>query len=855
MLRRGLGLGLLLCAMTAEAAVEGPGRNQFIQAAPAHGKVHIDGKLNEEAWFQAPVFDAFVQRFPTAGAIPSERTELRVLYDSDFVYFGIVSRDSKPELIDRRLGRRDTSLTTDMVQLIIDSTHDHRTAYSFSLSAGGVHGDGLFYDDRNYTVDWDGVWDGATSSLPDGWVAEFAIPLSVLRFPASEVQTWGFSVRRQIARLNEEIESVDNPRTSNANVSRLGHLTGLKGLKPQRAVELVPYLATRGILRPQFSDESVPRPRLVDPTLDVGLDMRAALTSELALTATFNPDFGQVEADQLILNLSTFEAFFPEKRPFFTQGLELFQAVGSSTGQVPQSLFYSRRIGLETPILGAAKLTGTVAKGVEVGLLDALVTGPWLEQDEEHPDRHWRMYSSRPLHVGPNSSLPTNPQPPTNFLAAVARGSVGENSRIGATFTSATPLARRCTPEEAALDEDDQPAECLARGGLAAAADFDLATSNGEYGVLGQVDGSRTVGGLPERLLPDGTVLRPGTTGYGGYLRAGKFGGEGFRWDVAYDFSSPTLDLNATGYQRTQNEHSAQGWLGYQRPNGIGPLRGLSVNLGGGSSLTSDGRGINRGSWMNFNSTLTLPSFDSVGLEAGTNVGGYDIRELDDTGVPLQREVSTFAALFWETNGNRTLSLKGFLALGHHDRGPAPGAWGWGGNLALSLRPHPALETRLEVTTDRTEFAPRFVDRLGDFRFLLGNLQSNYLSFTLRQQWVLRPHLTLQGYAQLFTDYGVYGPFFEAESDAARSPIRFSAMRPTEGGPGDNFYDVALNLNVVLRWEYRLGSTLFFVYTRSQQGLPTPEDVTAPATLLPRRMFSGPATDAVLLKWSYYWTA
>ncbi len=853
-LRHGLGLTVLLCAMAASAAVEGPGRNQFIQAAPARGDIRVDGKLDEPGWAQAPVFEAFVQRFPTAGAAPSERTELRILYDSDRVYFGIVSHDSKPELIDRRLGRRDTFLTTDSVQLIIDSTHDHRTAYAFTLSAGGVHADGLFYDDRNFTTDWDGVWDGATSTVENGWVAEFAIPLSVLRFPETAVQTWGFSVRRQIARLNEEIESVDNPRTSNATVSRLGHLTGLEGLKPRREVELVPYLATRGVLRPQFSDAALPRPRLLDPTLDVGLDLKAALTSDLALNATFNPDFGQVEADQLILNLSTFEAFFPEKRPFFTQGLELFQAVGRETGQVPQSLFYSRRIGLDTPILGAAKLTGTLTKGVEVGLLDALVTGPWQVQDEERPDRQWRLHSTRPLHFGPNSSLPGSPQPPTNFLAAVARGSVGQNSRIGGSFAAATPLVGGCTPEEAGLDEDQQPEECLARGGLGAAADFDFKTSNSEYGVLGQIDASRTVGGLPERTLRDGTVLRRGDTGYGGYLRAGKFGGEGFRWTAGYDFSTPKLDLNATGFQRTQNEHSPHAWLRYQRPNGFGPLKDFFLNFGGGSSWTSDGRAINRGTWLNFNGGAQLPSYDFVGFETGVNTGGYDIRELDGTGIPLQQERSSFFALIGESNGKRALQAFGFVAVGHHDRGPAPSGWGWGGNLTFSLRPHPALETRLEMTMDRTEFAPRFVDNLGDNRFLLGNLQSNFLSVTLRQQWVLRPHLTLQGYAQLFSDYGLYGPFFEAASDGARTPIRFSAMTPTTA-QADNFYDVALNLNVVLRWEYRLGSTLFLVYTRSQQGLPAPEGEAPPATLLPRRLFSGPATDAVLLKWSYYWTA
>ena len=314
--------------------------------------------------------------------------------------------------------------------------------------------------------------------VADGWVAEFSIPLSVLRFPEAAVQTWGFSVRRQIAALNEEIESVDNPRTSNANVSRLGHLTGLEGLKPRRAVELVPYLATRGALRPQFSDPPRPTPRLLDPTLDVGLDVKAALTSDLALNATFNPDFGQVEADQLILNLSTFEAFFPEKRTFFTQGLELFQPVGSATGNVPQSLFYSRRIGLDTPILGAAKLTGTVTKGVEVGVLDA--------------HRHRALAAAGRGAPGP--ALAPAPQPsaapgpqqraarqsaaphqlPGRGGARLGGGELagGRQLRVGH-----APGGRRAPPEEAALDEEERPPGAWPAEAGRGAFDFDCKTS------------------------------------------------------------------------------------------------------------------------------------------------------------------------------------------------------------------------------------------------------------------------------------------------------------------------------------------------------------------------------------------
>ncbi|XXF78360.1 DUF5916 domain-containing protein [Myxococcaceae bacterium GXIMD 01537] len=857
MLRQSLAVTVALYAGSVWAASEGPGRTQFIQAARAPGPITVDGKLDEDAWAQAPVFTDFVQRFPHAGAPPTQRTELRVLYDSGAVYVGVFAQDPQPEQVDRRLARRDSDPFSDAIVVMLDPTHDHRTGYTFILTAGGVQSDGLYYDDTSYTPDWDAVWAGVAGAREDGWVAEFAIPLSQLRFPAAPVQTWGFGVRRQVARSNEEFSSVDNPRTSGAMVSRLGHLTGLTDLSPRGALELVPYVATRGLLRPQFSDAARPTPRLLDPTVDVGVDLKAALSSDLALTATFNPDFGQVEADQLLLNLSTFETFFPEKRAFFTQGMELFQAPGADTpGGVPQRLFYSRRIGLGTPILGAAKLTGTVAPGVEIGVMDALVTGPWQRQDEENPDRAVELHASRPLHLGPNTALPGDPLATTNFLTAVMRASVGPNSRVGGAFASAVPLTRLCTPEAAALDEDEQPAECLARGGLGGAVDFNLRTADSQYGVLGQVDGSKTLGGLPERTLADGTVLARGASGLGGYLRAGKLGGEGLRWDVGYDYASPTLDLNATGFMRSQNEHTPRLRLRYVRPNGMGPFRSFYANAYAGGRWSSDGRGVSRGNWVSADVSAQFSTFDTLGVEMGTDGGGWDIRELDGTGVPLEAGRNVWMALFGDTNGNRPVSAGGFVVAAHHlTLGPTPPRWGWGANLNVSVRPHPALETRLEVNTDRTPFGPRFVENLGDHHFVLGTLDSNMLSLTLRQQWVLSPHLTLQGYAQLFSAYGLYGPFFTGASDARRTPLRMDSLTPTQYVDDSSFYDVALNVNVVLRWEYRLGSTLFFVYSRSQQGLPTPDGTRPPATVLPQGLLAGPANDAVLLKWSYYWSA
>jgi hypothetical protein len=231
------------------------------------------------------------------------------------------------------------------------------------------------------------------------------------------------------------------------------------------------------------------------------------------------------------------------------------------------------------------------------------------------------------------------------------------------------------------------------------------------------------------------------------------------------------------------------------------------------------------------------------------------LRELDGSGVPLEGETNTFFALWAESNGNRPLSVSAVAVAGYHlPTDVTPGNWGWGAELNLSLRPHPALETRLEFSSDRTPYAPRFVEQVDEERFVLGSLRSDFLSLTLRQQWVISPRLTLQGYAQLFTAYGVYGPFFEGTSNAARAPIRYASLVPVERADSDSFYDVALNVNAVLRWEYRLGSTFFLVYSRSQQGLPTPDGVQPPATVAPRGLLAGPANDAVMLKWSYYWS-
>jgi hypothetical protein len=842
---------LLLWARPAAAALEGPGVNQFLPAARTLQPPQIDGNLEDPAWAQAPVFDGFVQLFPQEGGAPSERTELRVLYDDSYVYFGFRCHATNPQDIVRGLGRRDSPPASDTVQVLLDPAHDHQTAYTFGVNAAGVQFDGLLLSDDTEVKDWDGVWDAATGTLPDGWTAELAIPLRLLRFPEGPQQIWGFAAQRHIGRTHEDLSSVLVPRNVAGKVSRLGHLAGMAQIRPQRNIELLPYLAMRTTLRSLSTAPDASR-RLL-PALDLGLDLRASITSNLALAATVNPDFGQVEADQLIQNLANVEPFFPEKRPFFLQGMDLFQPVGAQGGLAPQMLFYSRRIGLTTPILAAGKLTGTVGPGVDLAILDAVVTGPAVAEPPD-PSRPKLSYAvTRPLHLG----LTTDPLPappiPENTLIAIARGQPDPHLRLGAQLASAVPLTGACSAADAARPPAEQPVACQALGGNAAAVDGTLRTTDAEWIVLGQLTGSQVVAGPPQRILRDGQILRPGTTGLGTYLQAGKVGGEPFRFNMRYQRSSPTLELNATGFLPSQNQQYLGATATFTRPAGLGPLHSLDASLTAEGQWSTDGRLVDRGKGIRANVTALLPGFHLLSLEAGNYQPPYDIREITGTGIPFQRSGERYAQLLGESDRTRVLSGN-LLAVVRKPLGiDTHGHWSWNADAGVIFRPQDSLETQLTLSVDDTYHGARWLDQLAPGRYLFGELHSRFFSLIFRQQLVFTPRLTLQAYAQLFTDVSHFGALLEGTSQD-RATIRQRDLTPSDATGAPNFHGAALNLNLVARWEYRLGSTLYLVYTRSQEGRPFEDGQPVSSSLWPVRLSGGPAVDAFLLKWTYWWS-
>jgi len=836
--------------------------------------VQIDGHLNEQAWEQAPLFDAFVETFPRDGApIPPEfRTVVRALYDDQFLYVAIRAHDPQPELIARQLSRRDTLPSSDYIEVSIDPTRQGTTGYSFILNAAGVQRDLLLYGDVSATESWDAVWDGEVNVDSEGWTAELAIPLRVLRFPQKREQAWGINVRRVIPRTHQTFDSTYIPRNANPQnpgglvVSRFGALVDLVELEPQRNLEVAPYVAARLTSRPQYSDPTRPTPTLIDPSLDLGLDVSSALTSNLNLAVAINPDFGQVEADQIIQNVSTAEQFFPEKRPFFNQGLDLFEPVGAEYGP-PQRLFYSRRIGLDAPILVAVKLTGSLREGTEIGLLDAVVMGAGnpsltraayagedLTAYEARPDRRWQYHLVQPLHFGPNNALPAEPLVARNNFAAVIRQKLSATSAVGVGVTSAVPLEPRCGPEDFENREIYEAVDCTAAGANAAAIDGIFRTPDGQWGALGQFTVSQEVGGPEEgRLLPDGTVIKPGDLGYGFNLRAGKLGGEPFRFDVTATYLSPTLDLNALGFQNLSNYQWYGSTVGYVKPNGFGPFRSASVSYTlDAFNWSAEGRFIRRGNNHWVNASLQLPSYDTLVVDAGWVQPEYDLREIPGANIAFERASDVFLAIGLRTDSHRPLS--GFLGLvGIYllPGGPVGGFPAWQINSELTWHPTPSLETFLAVQASRKVLGARYLTNDETQGGVFGLQEPSFLSVTLRQQFVVTPKLTVQGYAQLFSGAVAYPVFFGATLDE-RDRVSMADLVPIAYSGNANEHFSALNLNLVLRWEYRRGSTLYAVYTRSQQELPAKDGVVS-TSMLPVGLENGAVSQTAMVKWSYWW--
>jgi hypothetical protein len=791
------------------------------QPAPARGAVPVsavsatrtdqpvvlDGRDDDAIWAAAPAVGEFREARPSEGADPRQRTEFRVAYDPHNLYLFVRAFDTHPDSIVRLLSRRDDQTASDQIIVMIDSYHDRRTGYEFVVNPAGVKADYAIYNDGQEDGAWDGVWDVVTRVDSLGWTAEYRIPFSQLRFAASESVTFGFLVWRNLQRHTANYTWPLYRPTQSGFVSQFGTLTGLSGLAAPRRAEITPYLLTQNEPIAAAGGEYDRHQRFT-----VGGDFKYAVASNLTLTGTVNPDFGQVEADPAVLNLSAFETFFSERRPFFVSGAGLFDfrvncfvVVDCQTGE---GLFYSRRIGRSprlagrygdassptaTRILGAAKLTGRLPGGLSLGFLDAVT------------DRVGGVESS-------------TIEPATNHaVLRVNQDFAGGNGSVGAIFTGVHRSLDEWT-------EDFMHRDALS-GGLDARRRF------GRYEVSGALMASR-VSGTEEALAltqrePVHYFQRPGDdlafdptltslSGASGEVRFGKVGGQRSRFETGYARRSAGFDVNDLGFLRRADEQTWTNWfaLRFNEPNKV--FQRLNWNFNWWQYWTLEGRPTDRA----FNTNVHTQFNNRWWLHMGSTIGVgsvYCDRNCTRGGPALKVEPSLSPWAGIEGDDRHALVPSFWVNYTRVDGGRSTFL---NLNPSLQLKVSTRFSTSLSLDYSRnhddSQWFGNVTDDAGVEHFTFADLQQRTLGVTLRLNYTFTPNTSLQLYANPFVSKGTYSRVRElADPNADAYDDRFQPYAAADDPGGFNVKQ--FRSNAVFRWEYRPGSTLFLVWSQGRE--------------------------------------
>ena len=724
----------------------------------------IDGLLNDEAWTQASPSGDFQQLLPIENATPTESTLVYIVYDDDAVYLGFNLFDKEPDKIVARLSRRAQGSETDRINVSFDPYLDHQTGYQFTITAGGSLTDALLYGDTRSDFTWDAIWEAQAAMNERGWSAEFRIPFTILKFQDQEgAQTWGFQVTRYISRKQEWLQWVLQRRDNSGWVSRFGHINGFEGIKPKTPVQILPYTVGRSTFEPKSAANTKGR----EYFSNAGADLRYGITSNATLQATVNPDFGQVDADPAELNLSVFETFFSERRPFFVEGQQMFQT--------PIQLFYSRRIGrqpnyfsvpngavnLDPPdystILAATKLTGKTRSKTSFGLVHALTSA-----------------ENTKISLGGNVSK-FKVEPLTNFVVGrLTQDFRGGNSQIGIIGTTVI----RSGGHEAYS------------GGV----DWSHKMYNNLYRFSGQIAGART---------GRATVQQ----GYGFTTRFAKQDGW-FQGDLSLDMVSPAFNPNDIGASSRPNRINIGTGIDVNRIKPFGPFLSNSgyVNV----DQTYNYQNLHLQNQFNFGTSAQFTNFWH--MQVG---GAHQFEALDDLdtrgGPPIQKPASNNAFIWIGTDFSKPISAN---LLNDYTRNAA-GSSNWFTSLNLTFRPSARIEVRLNPS-----YSHRFNDAQyirqdasgGPTKYVYGELKSRVVDLTTRADILFTRDVSLQFYIQPFVAVGDYDDT-AFKSLAAPSTYTFT---PFTGQANRDFTRRSLRSNLVFRWEYRPGSTVFLVWSQSR---------------------------------------
>jgi hypothetical protein len=817
-----------------------PSARLVAAAVPEATAVKLDGEFNEAVWEHVPAVSDFHQRDPNEGAPPSFQTEVKVAYDATNMYVAVLARDPEPDRLVALRTRRDTSSPSDWISVIVDSFHDRRTAFEFGVNPAGVKLDRYWFDDGNEDIGWDAVWDVGVSRDAAGWRAEFRIPFSQLRFHPVDNASFGFAVVRQIGRLNETDTWPLISKSANGFVSNFGDLINLKLNQSPKRLELMPYAV--GQMTTQPVEEGNPLVASHDPSASVGLDLKYAVRPSMTLTATVNPDFGQVEADPAVVNLSGFETFFSERRPFFVEGSGMFTFDLDCNDGSCSGLFYSRRIGRaprgepdlpengyadipqQTTIIGAAKLSGRIGH-FSVGALNAVTAN-----------------ENATIAVGPVRTE-QSVEPLTSYSIVRARRDFSDQSTVGFMMTAAN---RNLTPSTEFL-----PGQAYTGG-----VDWDWRLKK-QYALRGYWAGS-TIHGSPEAITelaestvhsfqrPDADYLEDDPTatsmnGYGASLSLQKIAGSTLRFSSNASVKSPGFDINDVGFMRRADQRSMSNWMQWknERPNKW--RRNFRWNLNQWGSWNYGGDRTDLG--YNANAHWVFINNWSTGMGVT-----YNPRSFNDRATRGGPGAYTNPNLtFWQyvnTDERRIVMLSNFFVTGHdqHDS-----RW-LSVEPSATWRPSSFLSVSGGFRWNRNVDPSQWLENTADTHYIFGHLDQTTVAFTSRVNYTITPQLSIQLYAEPFVSAGAYDGFKELVN--GRAPRYEDRYAPFAYETNPDFTYRSFRTTNVLRWEYKPGSALFVVWQQGRQETLTQGQFRFGPDF--GGVFSAPGQNVFLVKMSYW---
>jgi hypothetical protein len=852
------------CVASAQPG-NGNGRKEARAARVPAESIRLDGRLDEAEWRDVPALSGFVQKEPVEGAEPTDRMDVRFAYDDTALYIGARMYSGAP--VQAPMGRRDEGEQAEHLIVSLDTYLDRRTSYTFGVTAAGVRLDLYYARDADWPNDpgFDPVWQARTSMDEQGWNAELWIPFSQLRFTERDPQVWGVNVERWVPSRNEEVAWVLIPRTEERRTSLFGDLHGISGIRPSRRLEVLPYVASSSHL---IGDRDQNDPFTGGGNLEgrVGLDAKVGIGTNLTLEATVNPDFGQVEADPAEVNLSAFETFFDERRPFFIEGSDLLM------GSV-DNYFYSRRIGaapagrasgdfVEYPatstILGAAKLTGRLASGMSVGMLGA-VTDDESARTFQFPNQF--------------ASVPVAPQ--TTYGV----------TRVQQEFGSGSTTALMGTVVHRALGDNDALASLLTRNAFTVSSDSLIRLADGAYELqlnAGVAHVNGTAGALDRlqrssaRYLhrPDADYLsydplRTSMTGMKVLANLERRNARHWLWQIETETETPEFETNDIGRLSSGDNVGLNTQIEYRETRPGRWLRNYSVSLSP------------RGAW-NYGGDLQQVRIEPRARLTwrnfwGTNLSGFIRRRSQNMrltrGGPSMEQPAGWQAEMGVESPDASQTRGGMsLTYGRDEDGGLTFQL----DGEITMQPAPQLQLSISPEYERRIDTQQYVSTLAGGgpatfggRYLFADVDRSTYATQIRLTYIFKPDLTLDFYAEPFAASGRYDDI--GELAAARTRLRRvygtdgtilttladGSQRVTDGTSSFTLRSRDFNVqsfrsNLVLRWEWRPGSTLYLVWQQDRSAEEALRDRTSVADMF--SSFGRPGDHFFAIKTSFWFS-